>query len=857
MSQTKPNHVSVKKCLILSQGPVPTPEHTKVEGGGLRCWGLAQGLHANNPELEITVAYHDSYRQPQFTDSYQGIAITTWNISTLAELVSGFDSVVVSYCMGPMSVATAEAVRPDQQLILDCYVPIYVEMSARDSDDLDREYHAFHGEVGRWSQVLARGDVFLCASEAQRKFYKGVLSAVGRLNPATYGKEFIRIVPYGIYRQEPKASERPISKLLGNHKNVKKILWFGGIYPWFDLRNLVSAIKQLNQDLPAKLVIVGAKNPFNSHPDFVRPYEELMEFIEADPELQDLIILQDWVEFEKRADWYLDSDLVVVANKLGEENELAWRTRLVDFMWADLPIITNGGDPLGEELLAHDAAAQLHGLSAKEVAADLHQLLAEPKKLKTIQSNLHQLKKHYYWDVVTQELAQDIATHKKAFDLEHFGTRQIAAGPSSSAVLGKLKRGISKAQMLPAYARKYGMRNTYFAVRTTLGNQFRKVGAGHRTQPGVVMIAHQLDNSGAPFVFVDVARAVVETVGAKNIAFHAFNPSLKETILSLNKLGIKPQLHLSKHIELPLVQGDTIVLNTIDHSPILKNGLFNALEADTARQLIWFIHEDDPEMLLTKQEIKRIKRLLEDDKIILYMAAKKTLEHYRTAFDHTKNIRSQPYKYVIPKQFQKVRKAEDFDKLSFILPGTMGDGRKGQLPIFYALAAFLRDYVEPNPLLYRDFELVYVGVENDFLSRQLLKHAPKLFGERFKHYGRVPHERSFELIMRSNITVCYSLRESLPLFVFEGMAAGHPLLRNDSSGIDEQLFEGKNGWQLDSQDFNQVIETFETVLNKQKTTNRQLAEMSAYSNKVARQQAEHSYEPMVREITKSLAKDQR
>ena len=65
----------------------------------------------------------------------------------------------------------------------------------------------------------------------------------------------------------------------------------------------------------------------------------------------------------------------------------------------------------------------------------------------------------------------------------------------------------------------------------------------------------------------------------------------------------------------------------------------------------------------------------------------------------------------------------------------------------------------------------------------------------------------------ANITICYSLMEALPLFVFEGMLAGHPVLRNDSSGMEEQLEDGKNGFYLDTNDFDQVVATIERVTN--------------------------------------------
>lgn len=841
-----------KRCIIFSQGPVPTPEHTKVEGGGLRCWGLAKGILANDPEAHVTVAYHDSYKQEKFTNKFEGINITTWDANTIPELVQQNDSVIVSYCMADLPIRITDAIGPHQQLILDCYVPIYVEVSARNSDDVDREYNAFHHDVGRWAHALRRGDLFLVASEQQKRYYMGVLSGLGRINPVTYGEDLIKIVPYGIYRDEPKANGKPIAKLVGSKDSgSKKILWFGGIYPWFDLRTLVDAISLANEKLPTKLVIVGAKNPFNAHPDFISAYEKLLAYVNEDPARKEHVIFQDWVKFEERADWYLDSDLVVVINKLGDENELAWRTRLVDYMWADLPIITNGGDPLGEILLGNKAAVKLHGLSAKDIGNDLVAALGDKENLATVKKNLAQVKQRFYWDVATKDLTKSIASHERAADLEKQGSFVMAAQAGGSK-LGKIKRAASKSKMIPGYARKYGMKNTYHAIRTKVKNRMGGKLGMNRTEPGIVMISHQLDFSGAPYVFMDLAETIKKETKNIPLEFHTFNPALKQNISRLNKAGITPNVHISRDIGIAFIKGDTAVLNTVGHSPTLKNSVYASLESNILKKLVWFIHEDEPELLFDSYEAIRVKKLIKANKIVIYIAADKTLQNYQKFFDNKSNIRKQPYKYVIPEKFQKVRGTKDFDKLSFILPGTVSDGRKGQLPVFYAFGNFLKTYFEKQPDDYREFELVYVGVESDFLSRQMLKHAKNLLGKRFKHYGRVTHERSSELMMQSNMTVCYSLRECLPLFVFEGMAAGHPILRNDSSGIDEQLFEGKNGYLLDSADFNQIVEVFEQVLNKQKTTNKQLADMSAYSNKVALNQAKHTYKPMVDEIVKDI-----
>ena len=239
-----------------------------------------------------------------------------------------------------------------------------------------------------------------------------------------------------------------------------------------------------------------------------------------------------------------------------------------------------------------------------------------------------------------------------------------------------------------------------------------------------------------------------------------------------------------------------------------------------------------------------MKKLLASGRLKILIAAKKMRDNYIDYFGQAEGIVYQTYKLVTASKYHRVLVPKDFhDKLSFILPGTVGDGRKGQLPLFYAFATFYKHYYQANPGNYRDFELVYVGVITDFLSRQLVKHKDTLGPGRFKAIGRLTKDENLKVVMKSNMTICYSMRECLPLFVFEGMITGHPILRNDSSGIDEQLEEGKNGYEIKSNNFWQVVSTIERVLNRMSTSDETLAAMSKRSYDISKLQEKHSYLP--------------
>jgi glycosyltransferase involved in cell wall biosynthesis len=820
--------VKKKKCILFSYGPVPTPEQTKVEGGGLRCWGLAKGLRANDKGMDITVAYHDSYKKKGMVSSFESIKIIAWNIANIKELILEFDTVIVSYCMGDLSVEIASSVQANQQLILDCYVPIYVEISARASNNLESEYYAFGNEIGRWSTVLRRGDIYLCANENQKRYYQGVLSALGRINPLTYEDDLIKIVPYGIYRQPPKVTSKPITALLGKNENkYKKILWFGAVYPWFDLSTLVEAVAIVNNVIPTKLVIVGAKNPFNAHPDFVQRYEELIDFIDSDPKHKDNVILQDWVEFNDRANWYLDSDLVILLNKIGNENELAWRTRLVDYIWADLPIVTNAGDPLGERLIAEGAAERLGDLSEQGLASSLLGLLNRPNRLEEIKHNLAKVRDDYYWDNVTKQLNQAILSNQRPTDFARLGLIEVANDHQDRGVI--IKKLLHKIKKLPDYYHKYGIRNTYYAITTIILNRLGLSNRKVENRPKVIFIAHQLDTTGAPHVFIDLVRDFKEKHQSLPMEFHTFNPADKTNIANLNHIGVTPKIHLSKDISLNYNKGDIVIMNTVAFSNPMKDSIYDALDRGIIKRVVWYIHEDEPEYIFDGNETERIKGLMKRNLITIFVAAQKTKDNYVRHFGNKKQIRTQSYRVRVPRKYHKIREAKDFNTLRFILTGMVSDGRKGQLPILYAFIEFKKRYFDGSPGNYRDFSLTYVGVGQDFVSRQILKHTELGLGDRFTYTGPISHMDSLEHMLESNVTVCYSLRECLPMFVYEGMLAGHPLLRNDSSGMVEQLVNGQNGYSLASTDFEQVIETIERMCNKSATTNHQLSSMSKKS----------------------------
>ena len=387
-----------RNILVISFGPPPLKHMLAVEGGGLRCWNLAKGMQEAMPNFDVTLIYPNWYDADEQPAEYDGVKLARWkDRQDMLQKLPDYEVIVVSYCYGDYSLDIANSMGPTQVLVLDCYVPIHVEMCARRSPERLEEAAAYEGERVRWDEVLCKGSFFLCANANQIHYYRGILHQIGRLNPINYEDDPLILAPYGISRDLPVPAATPIQEL-GIQPGVKKLLWFGGVYPWFNVKVLFDAVSRLNLTTPCVLIVVGVRNPFNSHPLFVGLAAEI-EAMAQSADYAGLVHLVDWVQYHDRANWYLDSDLTVMISQEGVENNYAWRTRLVDYIWANSPVATSGQDLLSQKMIELGIAAKLDIGTSEQMALSLaNALVALPAMHQKLSETGPMLKETLYID---------------------------------------------------------------------------------------------------------------------------------------------------------------------------------------------------------------------------------------------------------------------------------------------------------------------------------------------------------------------------------------------------------------------------------------------------------------------------
>ena len=63
---------------------------------------------------------------------------------------------------------------------------------------------------------------------------------------------------------------------------------------------------------------------------------------------------EEWTAYEDRVNFLLDADIGVSAHFDLPETRFSFRTRLLDYFWARLPVLTTGGDQLAELIESHN-----------------------------------------------------------------------------------------------------------------------------------------------------------------------------------------------------------------------------------------------------------------------------------------------------------------------------------------------------------------------------------------------------------------------------------------------------------------------------------------------------------------------
>jgi glycosyltransferase involved in cell wall biosynthesis len=330
--------VTRRRLLGLTTSPLPVPGQI-TDGPGFRMWNL----------LQEVAKYHDV----RVLSLYESVHLRT---ERAGEISSG--GITVEFPSHRPGAATRriKELRPDvlylpwsssgflgrvnQRVptILDYVGPGLMETMA----------HAGRVPVPQLRLKLASfwyGDLFLTTTARERFYLIGLLAASGRLSRGVVDPEdplvqVVRMTP-------PSAPPVGTARVRAAASDPLVVLLAGAFLPWYDYALVARAWAELPPGSREKvrLRVVGG-NP--RMPEVARWARDALTGVAG-------VEFSGTVPFDERERLYLAADAGLALPSARIEEELSARTRVLDYLWAGLPLLSEGNDEYSNAVIAGGA----------------------------------------------------------------------------------------------------------------------------------------------------------------------------------------------------------------------------------------------------------------------------------------------------------------------------------------------------------------------------------------------------------------------------------------------------------------------------------------------------------------------
>ncbi|MBP2322833.1 GT2 family glycosyltransferase/glycosyltransferase involved in cell wall biosynthesis [Kibdelosporangium banguiense] len=385
----------------------------RMAGPAIRAWNMADVLAGEHDVRLITMNAHSDPPQAPFTVKYMPPA-------DMGPEVDWADIVIMQ---GHVLEQVPKLKTSNTIVVCDIYDPMHLEQLEQGKDLTDtRRAHVVEVVTEVLSNQLLRGDFFLCASERQRHFWLGHFGAIGRLSPTLYDsdpsvKSLLAVAPFGLSAKPPQRNgPGPRDTLPGVGADDKLMIWAGGIYNWFDPLTLLHAVDRLRPTRPdVKLLFLGMKhpNPDVGEMDMATKARSLAARLDLG---RNVIFNETWVPFDERQNWLLDADCGVTTHYEHVETTFAFRTRVLDYLWSGLPIVTTAGDSFADLVERERLGVVVPAEDPDALAAALEKVLYDEEFTRSCRERIEIVRERYTWETVLAPLVEFCRNPRPAAD---------------------------------------------------------------------------------------------------------------------------------------------------------------------------------------------------------------------------------------------------------------------------------------------------------------------------------------------------------------------------------------------------------------------------------------------------------
>jgi glycosyltransferase involved in cell wall biosynthesis len=385
---------------------VVSNEHvgTAMAGPGIRSHRFAVEL-AEDFDVTLVVPFDTDLAEERFAI----VQDNPWDPARMSARVRDYDLVVAQRLPIPTMRMVA---RSPTRTIYDLYAPLTLEqlaLDAREAPAADRRATA-RLNILTQEVALATGTAFVCASEKQRDLFLGALMAGGRMSHELYERDpslrtLIDVVPFGLDPESPERGPALRGVVPGIDAGDRVLLWPGGIWNWFDPLTVIRAVEELSRRRDdIRLYFLGVKHPNPGVPEMSMATDAVA--LADDLGLLDgsVFFNPGWIPYAERGRYLLDADVAVSAHFDDIETRFSFRTRLLDCLWAGLPVVTTRGDTLGDLIVEAGAGRSVEFGDVAGWVTVLEALLDDDAAREEVRAAAARLRPSFEWPLVVEPL---------------------------------------------------------------------------------------------------------------------------------------------------------------------------------------------------------------------------------------------------------------------------------------------------------------------------------------------------------------------------------------------------------------------------------------------------------------------
>jgi len=456
---------ALTRVLIITGDPIGA----KMAGPAIRAWHMAEALAKNNAVTLVTLAGTEAMSAP-----FDIVHVEPGDNRAMRKLEQTADVIVFQ----GLAMALFESLRKtDKIIVADIYDPMHLEQLEQGRELGSEQWNKQVADATEvLNEQLARGDFFLCASERQRHFYLGQLAALGRVNPSNYAddpdlKKLIDVAPFGLNQVFPPATQPVLKGVLpGIGADDKLLLWSGGLYNWFDPKTLISAVAELSRTRGnVRLFFQGTKHPHPGVPEMGIVAESRQLATELGVLETAVFFNASWVDYADRHNYLGEADAGVSTHFAHVETTFSFRTRILDYLWADLPMVVTEGDHFAEIVAEENLGIVVPDRDVPALVAALERVLFDDEFAETVRANIRRVRERFEWETVLEPLVSFVANPRHAPDLISSGVVDPAASAVRRPLVRRRKHGLRHdAELLVHYLRTGGPRVVAKKVQSRL-----------------------------------------------------------------------------------------------------------------------------------------------------------------------------------------------------------------------------------------------------------------------------------------------------------------------------------------------------------------------------------------------------